>query len=353
MSKKVGILTDTHFGVYKGSSLFLDSAMRFFREFVIPEMRSRGVDTLIHAGDMFDNRSSIDIKVLNEVFRLFRDDLEDFQIYCIVGNHDTVYKNSIEVNSVETLRGFLNVHVVSSPVMVGDIALVPWVVNKDNFWLFMRDNKPKVTVGHFEITGGKTNSSGYDSNPDHLNPNDFDGFTKMVISGHYHHRSVMNLPNCDIHYIGNCYHLNRGDACSDRGMVFLDVDKMQLEYVNDVNVAMRYCKLRFPDKYNKEEISGNIVDIHVDIDSEDYNEKDFGNYVSGVESCSPAVPPYVRIERTGTVTVESVDMSGAGSVIDILNEYVRCIKLDDETRKKVTEKIKNLQIAVESKNAEN
>jgi predicted MPP superfamily phosphohydrolase len=99
-------------------SLFLDSAMRFFREFVIPEMRSRGVDTLIHAGDMFDNRSSIDIKVLNEVFRLFRDDLEDFQIYCIVGNHDTVYKNSIEVNSVETLRGFPNVHVVSSPVMV-------------------------------------------------------------------------------------------------------------------------------------------------------------------------------------------------------------------------------------------
>ena len=337
---KVGVITDTHFGVYKGSSVFLESSLKFFRNFLIPELKKRNINTIFHCGDMFDNRSSLDIKVINEVLKLFREDLKEFNVYIVVGNHDSVFKNTIEVNSVEVLRGYENVKVISEPTVFGNVGFVPWVVDKSNFESFINENKPEIVVGHFEIFGGKFLGT-VDKNKDHIHPDFFDGKTKLVLSGHYHTRSEIKTPNCSIHYIGNCYHLDRGDEGEQRGMCILDTESFELEFVDDY-AALKYIKLVYPQSYTQELIEGNIINVHVDISKEGYNEKDFGEYVSGIESFNPSIPPYVRIERTNFEEVAPIDISGTGSTIDILFEYVNQLNLENNLKEKIQEKAEKI-----------
>ena len=333
---KVGVITDTHFGVYKGSSVFLESSLRFFRNFLIPELKKRNIDTIFHCGDLFDNRSSLDIKVINEVLKLFREDLKDFKVYIIVGNHDSVFKNTIEINSVEVLRGYSNVNVISEPSLIENVGLVPWIVDKENFESFMKTNKPEITLGHFEIFGGKF-SGAIDKNKEHISPDFFDETTKLVLSGHYHTRSEIKSAKCSIHYIGNCYHLDRGDEGEPRGMCILDTETLKIDYVDDY-AALKYVKLTYPQIYSKEIIEGNIINVHVDISKEDYNEKVFGEYVSNIETFNPSIPPYVRIERTNYEEVAPIDISGTGSTIDILFEYIDQLKIEETLKNKIKDK---------------
>ena len=60
MSKKVAIITDTHLGCRKGSQIFHDYFESFYRDTFFPTLDERGIDTVLHMGDVFDVRKGID-----------------------------------------------------------------------------------------------------------------------------------------------------------------------------------------------------------------------------------------------------------------------------------------------------
>jgi len=64
---KIALISDIHFGVRKGSSEFLDSQMRFFRNQMIPSLIKREVKHIYFLGDVMDNRNHINVKILSEV----------------------------------------------------------------------------------------------------------------------------------------------------------------------------------------------------------------------------------------------------------------------------------------------
>ena len=57
---KIGILTDSHFGARKGSKYLHDHFELFYNNVFFPALEEHGVEAVIHMGDAFDNRKSID-----------------------------------------------------------------------------------------------------------------------------------------------------------------------------------------------------------------------------------------------------------------------------------------------------
>ena len=57
---RVAIITDTHYGARKGSKHLHDYFEQFYQNVFFPSLEAEGIDTIIHMGDVFDSRKSID-----------------------------------------------------------------------------------------------------------------------------------------------------------------------------------------------------------------------------------------------------------------------------------------------------
>ena len=57
---KVAIITDTHYGCRKGSKYLHDYFELFYKNIFFPSLEEHGVEAVIHMGDAFDSRKSID-----------------------------------------------------------------------------------------------------------------------------------------------------------------------------------------------------------------------------------------------------------------------------------------------------
>ena len=109
---KVAVITDTHYGARKGSKLFHDYFEKFYKDIFFPTLDSEGIDTIIHMGDAFDSRKSIDFTSLDWAKRVFFNPLRDMGItlHLIVGNHDIFYKDNLSISSpVLNLREYDNI----------------------------------------------------------------------------------------------------------------------------------------------------------------------------------------------------------------------------------------------------
>jgi len=342
MNKQIALIGDTHFGIYKSSQIFLDSQLRFFRECLIPHCKMNGISTIVHAGDFFDNRNNINIKVLNEVHKLLTEDLKDFELYILVGNHDTFFKSSIETHSLKLIGEMPNINVIDNIQLHNNnefrrsILFVPWQTDHERFKKKVADQNIHcdICIGHFETAGFFLNSAKVCE--EGLSPELFFNNYTLTMSGHFHRRSNKKYNDSIIQYFGNPYHLTRHDIDSDRGFCVLDLETLEYHFVNN-DISIRFERLYYPEDFDVNKIRGNIVDIHVNI-NEDYDEKEFQDYLSTVESYRPAFPANVKIEN-------NFSMSTSGdykvqTVPELINEYVG--DLDIKYKKEITQKIIDL-----------
>ena len=100
---KVAIITDTHYGARKGSKYLHDHFKKFYDDIFFPTLEAEKINTVIHMGDAFDSRKSIDYQSLEWSKRVVFDRLKNYDVHMIVGNHDCYYKNTNNVNSPELL----------------------------------------------------------------------------------------------------------------------------------------------------------------------------------------------------------------------------------------------------------
>lgn len=119
-----------------------------------PELKKRGIKHCIHLGDAFDNRKSVDFWSLNwakeNVYDKFRD--LGITVYQIVGNHDCYYKNTNEVNSIESLlTEYDNIVPISGPgeydIDGFKTFMVPWISPENHEETIENlENKSKVCI---------------------------------------------------------------------------------------------------------------------------------------------------------------------------------------------------------------
>lgn len=230
---KTIILGDTHFGVRNNSLIWLKHQIRGLDE-VISYIRSIEDSVsqvrVIHCGDLFDSRSSLNPIVAQRV----QDKLTELasvvsEVYILGGNHDYYHSEDIDDNvSVMTFLDLpSNVERVIDEVQYIDdeIALVPYFkfLNADVIRSVVSRN-PKYIYTHADLT--------------HLDPSvssiisEYDG---VIITGHIH------TPNlCDPRRltIGSLYPINFSDSNTSRGF-----------YVLDGNVTLEYHPLISPIRF--------------------------------------------------------------------------------------------------------
>lgn len=232
---KAVILNDTHFGYKADSAIVLEYFLSFYENQLFPYLKEHNIKTIFHLGDVFDRRKYINFKTLNEVRKRFLQPLQDMGIKCIAicGNHDTYYKNSNKVNSLEELVSvYKNWDIYSEPTeintSVGCVALLPWInpENEDLASEFIQNTTCSILLGHLELFGfqsirGIFVEQGYD-------PKHFDKF-EYVLTGHYHIKSSRD----NIHYLGTQYQMAFSDVDEEKGFHVFDFKDRSLSFVKN------------------------------------------------------------------------------------------------------------------------
>ena len=224
---KVAIITDTHYGARKGSKYLHDYFELFYRDVFFPTLEKEGITTVIHMGDIFDSRKSIDLQSLEWSKRVVFEPLKKYKVYAIIGNHDCYYKDTNIVNSPELLlKDYTNVKTYSKPKEITieklKILLLPWI-NSENYEeteKIIKKTKAIVAMGHLEVNGFKA-TRGHMMETG-MDVNIFDKFER-VFSGHFHTRSN----DGKIFYLGNPYEMFWNDVNDPRGFNIFDTETLE------------------------------------------------------------------------------------------------------------------------------
>lgn len=319
--KKIGICTDLHFGIKRGSEIFLNSQLKFFKEQFVPELKKRKINTIMIPGDLFDNRTALDPKILDHVFELFENELKDFDIHILVGNHDSYYESSIHINSLRVLDFYKNVHIYeeNTSIKLGNRSffIAPWITKNEIFLEQLEKIEPHdICFGHFNFSNFAMFK---DQESDHgLSPEKFYEKFKLTISGHYHTRSEKKVGDSRIVYIGNPFHFTRNDINDERGFSILDLETLELEFIENTK-SIKFVKYTYPQVLQKEDIENNHVDIFIKYD-EHLDEKKVDAYLERLESFSPAFP--INKKTINTIEIDTPEQMKGTTVPDLIKEYM-------------------------------
>jgi len=245
---KIAILCDSHFGCRGDSKVFLRHQEKFFQEVFFPAIDEHRVDNILHLGDIFDRRKFINFATLKNSKEFFFDVLRDkgITMHAILGNHDTVFTNTNEVNSVSLLlKEYSNIYIYEDePVELKfgstRFLMCPWLT-KENFansMKMIKESSADVLCGHFDLKGfemmrGIVSDHGIDHN-------EFKQF-ESVFSGHYHHPSQYG----NVRYLGAQYEMNWSDYGNKRGFYLIDDETRDLTFIE--NPVRVHHKLEYDD----------------------------------------------------------------------------------------------------------
>lgn len=248
---KIALLNDTHFGCRNDSIAFMEYQNRFLNEIFFPYIEENNIKTLIHLGDVVDRRKFINFQVAHNFQKAFWKRLWDLKIdtHVILGNHDTYYKNTNEVNSIEqlvtTFDGINEPWIYTNPKTVTfdglDILFLPWICdeNYERTVQTIDGSTAQICMGHLEIKGfemhrGHVNQNGLDKEQ-------FKRFEK-VISGHFHKKSE----DGHIFYLGAPFEITWSDYNCPKGFHIFDTETRELTRIP--NPLVIHKKIIYDDK---------------------------------------------------------------------------------------------------------
>jgi DNA repair exonuclease SbcCD nuclease subunit len=316
---KVAIITDTHYGCKKGSKYIHDYFELFYKNVFFPALEEHGVKTVIHMGDAFDSRKSIDYQSLDWSKRVVFDPLKKYDVHMIIGNHDTYYKNTNSVNSPELLlQTYSNIRTYSDPTEISidglKILLLPWInsENEEKTLKMIQKTTSKIAMGHLECQGFRVNRQlvmehGLDSNI-------FKNFTK-VFSGHYHTRSN----NECVFYLGNPYEMYWTDVNDTRGFHIFDTETFEHTPIN--NPYKLFYNIYYEDTpyqiFDATEYKNKIVKVIVRKKSK---PKDFEKFIDKLYNVG--IQELKIIENFEIQESENFKVDEDENTLSLLNRYI-------------------------------
>jgi DNA repair exonuclease SbcCD nuclease subunit len=243
---KIALITDTHFGARNDNSNFNEYFFNFYENQFFPYLKEHGITDVIHLGDVMDRRKYVSYRIAKDFRERFINRFENINFHMLVGNHDTFYKNTNDVNSLQELvdgrHNNIKVYDKSTEVEFDGfkILFVPWI-NADNMSHtsnMLKTSDAQVCMGHLELNGfemqkGLVMDHGWDKQ-------EFKRFD-MVMSGHYHHKS----DDGQIYYLGTPYEIYWNDWNDPKGFHVFDTEKRELERI--INPLKIFSKIFYDD----------------------------------------------------------------------------------------------------------
>jgi len=330
---KIALVTDTHFGARSDSQQFDTYFKKFYDEIFFPELDKREITQIIHLGDCFDRRKYINFNSLSNCKKYFFEQVESrgIDMDMIIGNHDTFYKNTNDVNSPSLLLGeYPSIRTYDKAQVVNydglKILLMPWICtdNYEHTTKMIEGKVATVCFGHLELAGfimykGQDAHLGHDG----FDPALFKDF-KLVCSGHFHHKHGRG----NVQYLGNPYQLFWNDFEDDRGFHIFDTKTLDLEFIKNTNTIFE--KYYYDDE--KEDplsiditkFNSKLIKIIV------VNKKDFYKFDKFVEAIYKENPIELKIiedfsEFESEAIDENIDLE---DTMTLLSNYVDSIETD-------------------------
>tara|TARA_R110002153_G_scaffold25079_4_gene79718 strand:+ start:301 stop:1362 length:1062 start_codon:yes stop_codon:yes gene_type:complete len=250
---RIALLNDTHFGARSDSPAFIKYFNRFYDEIFFPYLEENNITTLIHLGDVVDRRKFINFNTAHNFQNKFWKRLWEMKIdtHIILGNHDTYYKNTNSINSMQqlitTFDGVNEPFIYEKPKTVEfdglPILFVPWICpeNEEESLKAITESQAQICMGHLEVKGFEMHKGHFQ---DHgLEMDLFKRFEK-VYSGHYHRKS----DNGTIFYLGTQYEITWSDYQCPKGFHVFDTNTRELTRIP--NPISMFKKIVYNDKVN-------------------------------------------------------------------------------------------------------
>jgi DNA repair exonuclease SbcCD nuclease subunit len=289
---KIAIIGDVHFGVKGGSIHFAEYQIKFFNELLFPYMLKNNITEIFQLGDLFDHRSTLNLKMFHTVKLGVFDNLvkHNFKMHTLIGNHDSTLKESLTINTTDSLLGKYidSGHVITytTPQTIKKdkliIDIIPWMCgdNEGEIKKFIsRSSVGDILLGHLEVQGGMMQRG----IPGHggLSVDTFERYAS-ILSGHYHTRSFLDSNR--IQYIGTPTELNFGDCEDTRGITILDTETMGYDFIP--NPYTMFIKLHYNDgcDIDLSSVSGKYVKLYVHT-KDDKNK--FDKYLGKLKDANP------------------------------------------------------------------
>lgn len=350
---KIAIITDQHFGARNDSPQFLDYYEKFYTETFFPKLAEEKITTLLILGDTFDRRKYMNFYTLKRSKEMFFDKLANMNItvHMLAGNHDTYFKNTNDVNSIDlVLREYDNINVIDTPQTIhlnyanttADVCMLPWICaeNYERSMEEIKNTSATICMGHLEISGfamhrGMQSQEGLDRAI----------FRKFAatFSGHYHHKSSID----GVHYLGNPYELTWQDYNDPRGFHLFDLDNGDLTFVQNPNVM--FHRIIYDDKAETiKEIDNKDLKPYANtyvkvVVLNKTNPYLFDKFMNNLYNVNPA-DITIAEDFTELADITDEDVDQAEDTITILNKYVDGITEENIDNTKLKTLLKELYV---------
>jgi predicted phosphodiesterase len=336
---KIALICDSHFGCRGNNIAFLDKNKLFLDNIFFPYLNENIISTVIHLGDLVDNRKHININTANRLRQDFLDPLASmgFTAHFIAGNHDCFFKNTNEINVLQELitdkYPDFYIHDMNADEVIFDgldILLVPWICqeNRERIYQKIKDTTAQIVFGHLELEGFYRHDVGIFS----TSGEDIDIFKKfdVVCSGHFHHKSSKD----NIHYLGAMGEYTWADYNGPRGFHIFDTETRELLFIE--NPYKVFKKIFYDDGIEEafdNEYNNFFIKVIVKNKSNVYF---FENFINNIEAQSPLNLQIIEDHVTCISNTDSISIDESESTLDICYSYIDSLEFHDKSKLKET-----------------
>ena len=253
LEEKALLFSDLHIGIRTDSEMWFNTAIKY-SEWVKKTALEQNVNVLIFLGDFFHDREELRLTALNAADK-FLENLKDFHIILLVGNHDCYYDSNTEINSLSIFNKWKNIIVVDKLEVVEyrekKFAFLPWgsdlnAVPQNLDYIF----------GHLEIESFRFNKAKICEHG--IKSSELLKKAKTVFSGHFHIRSQKNYGQNSIRYIGNTFQQDWGDYGEEKGVELFNFETGETEFIKNT-VSPEYVKVHLSKLLTKDKEELDIV----------------------------------------------------------------------------------------------
>lgn len=323
-------IADLHFGVHQNNSMWHDIAMQW-AVWLDKELKAKKIKDIFILGDFFHYRSEIAVNTIQfatDILNIWR----DYNIVILIGNHDSYYKDRVDVNSLSLFDGWQNITIISEPTRVKshgkELLICPWGTEPEEL------TQSDIIFGHFEIESFKMNqfkvcTAGAKSK-------DLLKNTDLVLTGHFHLREERQYNDGTILYVGNPYQMDFGDVGSTKGYYILDIKHKQHKFYEN-RLSPQHKKIylsklvQFPGitEEVKRMFNNNIVKLIIDKNISSDEIELLLTKFSELNAVSITTDYVVNFDRFGISDAEASNISGV-DIPTAIEEFINLLEIDNK-----------------------
>jgi DNA repair exonuclease SbcCD nuclease subunit len=240
------VISDLHFGMRGNNQQILNNICEFLDKLFFPTLIERNIRHIIFCGDLFDARRNINFNTFDKFNKHFLRTILDnnIKLDIIIGNHDTIYSDSISENSPYILglgkyKDNVTIYYKPTELQINgiNVAYLPWIAKgyEEQSLNFVIKTNAEFLFSHLELKDYKASSAAHkiilkdvenDVCVKHL------GKFKLVMTGHDHRKQMIGE---NVLSLGSPLQFNYGDANLPKGFYLFDPVEEYIEFIENPN----------------------------------------------------------------------------------------------------------------------